>query len=99
MHFLKYILNLPPSATNMAVCGELGQLPLHLLWRERILRYWNRLCSEEIPGLLQEVFHLSFWMHQTGKTTWVTKVKELCHLKVTRLVCRLHSLHMGVDEE
>ena len=36
MHFLKYILNLPPSATNMAVCGELGQLPLHLLWRERI---------------------------------------------------------------
>ena len=77
MHFLKYILNLPLSATNMAVHGELGQLPLHLLWRERILRYWNRLCSEEIPGLHQEVFHLSFWMHQTGKTTWVTKVKEL----------------------
>ena len=43
----KYILNLPPSATNMAVCGELGQLPLHLPWRERILSYWNRLCSEE----------------------------------------------------
>ena len=30
-------LNLLPSATNMAICGELGQLPLHLLWRERIL--------------------------------------------------------------
>lgn len=77
MHFLKYILNLPPSATNMAVRGELGQLPLHLLWRERILSYWNRLSSEEIPDLLKEAFHLSFWMHQTGKTTWVTKVKEL----------------------
>ena len=77
MHFLKYILNLPPSATNMAVRGELGQLPLHLLWRERILSYWNRLCSEEIPDLLKEAFHLSFWMHQTGKTTWVTKVKEI----------------------
>ena len=37
MYFLKYTLNLPPSATNMAVYGELGQLPLHLLWRERIL--------------------------------------------------------------
>ena len=77
MHFLKYILNLPPSATNMAVRGELGQLPLHLLWREKILCYWNRLCSEEIPDLLREAFHLSTWMHQTGKTTWVTKVKEL----------------------
>ena len=67
--FCKYILNLPPSATNMAVCGELGQLPLHLLWRERILSYWNRLCSEGIPDLLREAFHLSTWMHQTGKTT------------------------------
>ena len=26
IHFHKCILNLPPSATNMAVCGELGQL-------------------------------------------------------------------------
>ena len=60
----------------MAVRGELGQLPLHLMWRERILSYWNRLCPE-IPDLLREAFHLSTWMHQTGKTTWVTKVKQL----------------------
>ena len=61
----------------MAVRGELGQLPLHLLWRQRILRYWNRLCSEEIPDLLREAFDLATWMHQSGKTTWVSKVKEL----------------------
>ena len=77
IHFLEYILNLPQSATNMAVSGELGQLPLHLLWRERILHYWNRLCSDEIPDLLREAFHLASWMHQSGKTTWVSKVKEL----------------------
>ena len=71
MHFVKYLLNLPPSATNMAVHGELRQLPLHL---QRILSYWNRLCSEEIPDLLREAFHLSTWMHQTGKTTWVTAI-------------------------
>ena len=74
IHFLKYILNLPLSATNMALHGELGQLPLHLLWRERILSYWNRLCSEETPDLLREAFHLSTWMHPT---TWVAKVKEI----------------------
>jgi len=82
IHLLKHILNLPQSATNMAVRGELGQLPLHLLWRERILPYWNRLCSEEIPDLLREAFDreafdLATWMHQSGKTTWVSKVKEL----------------------
>ena len=67
----------PQSATNMAVSGELGQLPLHLLWREMILRYWNRLCSEEITDLLREAFRLATWMHQSGNTTWVSKVKEL----------------------
>jgi len=48
----------------------------------RILRYWNRLCSEKIPDLLREAFDreafdLATWMHQSGKTTWVSKVKEL----------------------
>jgi len=38
---------------------------------------WNRLCSEDIPDLLREAFELATWMHQSGKTTWVSKVKEL----------------------
>ena len=81
IHFLKYILNLLQSATNMSVRGELGQLPLHLLWREMILRYWNRLCSEEIPDLLRETFHLHGYLHGCTNlvklATWVSKVKEL----------------------
>ena len=35
MHFLKIL----KSETNMTTYGELGQLPLHLLWIERILSY------------------------------------------------------------
>ena len=37
----------------------------------------NRHCSEEIPDLLREAFRISTWMHQTGKTIWVTTVKQL----------------------
>ena len=44
--FLKSILHLPDSTPTMAVRGELGQLPIFLLWKERILKYWNRLCSD-----------------------------------------------------
>ena len=50
--FLKSILHLPDSTPTMAVRGELGQLPIFLLWKERILKYWNRLCSENIPIFL-----------------------------------------------
>ena len=52
-HYLKFVLYLPPNATTAAIRGELGQLPIHLLWKERILRYWNRLCSEDAPVLLR----------------------------------------------
>ena len=37
-HYLKYILQLPSTATKAAVRGELGQLPVHLFWKERILK-------------------------------------------------------------
>ena len=43
------------------------------------MHYWNRFCSEEIPDLLREAcfIWLPAWMHQSGKTTWVFKVKDL----------------------
>ena len=36
-HYLKFVLYFPPNATTAAIRGELGQLPIHLLWKERIL--------------------------------------------------------------
>ena len=53
-HYLKYILQLPSTATKAAVRGELGQLPVHLFWKERILKYWFRLNKDDIPILLHE---------------------------------------------
>ena len=35
--FLRSILHLPNSAVGMVIRGELGQLPLYLWWKERIL--------------------------------------------------------------
>lgn len=34
-----YMLHLSPSATNVAVLGELSQLPIHLFWKEKMLKY------------------------------------------------------------
>ena len=59
LYFLKSILHLPSVAPNMAVFGELGQLPIHLWWKERVLKYWNRICSAYTPTLLKAAFHLS----------------------------------------
>ena len=53
--------------------GELGQLPVHLWWKEGILRYWDRLCSENMAILLKASTQLSLDMAHTGQC-WANKV-------------------------
>ena len=62
------------SAPTTAVRGELGQLPLHLWWKERILRYWDRLCSENLPILLKASTRLSVDMAHTGQCCWAQRI-------------------------
>ena len=67
LHYLKHILHVPLTASNIAVRGELGQLPIHLIWKERILSYWDRLCSNDIPMLLKEAVAQAHQLGQSGK--------------------------------
>jgi len=81
VHFLKCILNLSQSTTNMAVHWE-------LLRRERILCYWNRLCScrgDSSPS--QRGLSSKLPGYQWQKSYLI------------RLVCYLHSLLRVMDEE
>ena len=53
-----YILHLPPCATNITVHG--GQLPLQLLWKEKMLRYWDTLrCWDTGIDSVQRRFQTS----------------------------------------
>ena len=76
-HYLKYILQLLSTATKAAVRGELGQLPVHLFWKERILKYWFRLNKDDIPILLHEVLLIQQYMVHSGKICWLLKVHQL----------------------
>ena len=77
LRFLKQILHLPMSVPNMAVYGELGQLPVNLWWKERILKYWNRTCSDEAPALLRAAMNLSLQNARSGRKCWVANVATL----------------------
>ena len=62
----------------MAVRGELGQLPLHLWWKERLLKYLDKLCSEDIPLLLKDAVNLSMHYLSSGSNTnWAGKIRSL----------------------
>ena len=77
LRFLKFILHLPLSATNMAVRGELGQLPSDLWWKERILKYWNKICTQDVPQLLKAAMHLSLYNAVAGRNCWARNVATL----------------------
>ena len=77
LRFLKQVLHLPMLVPNMAVYGELGQLPVNLLWKERILKYWNRICSDKAPALLRATMNLSLHNAKFGRKCWVANVATL----------------------
>ena len=77
LRFLKAILHLLTSAPNMAVRGELGQLPIHMWWKERILKYWDRICSEEVPKLLKAAMYRSLEITQAGGKCWAQNVANI----------------------
>ena len=61
----------------MAVYGELGHLLVILWWKESILKYWNRTCSEEAPALLRAAMNLSLHNAISGRKCWVVNVDTL----------------------
>ena len=75
--FLKAILNLPLSSPNMAVLGEIGQLPINLWWKEKILKYWDRLCNQDSPKLLRMAMQLSLENDNNGNSSWVGNVATI----------------------
>ena len=77
MHYLKYILHLPKSATNVAVCGELGQFPIHLYWKESIFKYWCRVNTEEVPLHVKQAVLVQSTMLNDGKSCWLSKSQQI----------------------
>ena len=45
LKFLKHILCVKPQTSNVPVYGELGRVPLSIIRKERILKYWYKLMK------------------------------------------------------
>ena len=81
LKFLKQILKVKSQTPSAAVYGELGRVPLHVMRKERILKYWFKVkCSTNT--LLQETYlneiHVAEHCHYpTSMSFWTIKVKQL----------------------
>ena len=55
LRFLKQILGVRQQTCNMIVYGELGRVPLYLLRKVRIVKYWYKILADPFT-LLYKVY-------------------------------------------
>ena len=71
--FCKFALGVPNTATNLAVYGELGRVPLEIKRRSAIIKYWLRIVSDwNTPALLKEVYVMQI---ESG-SDWLSHIEQ-----------------------
>ena len=73
--FMKRALHVRKSTPNDAIMCELGQTPLHLVWRKLLLRFVGRLV--DLPG--HRLVKKAFEQAQQSCTPWFQKMSNWLH--------------------
>ena len=76
MKFIKRILGIRPQTTNAAVYGELGRVPLNIVRKERILKYWFKNQKSE-ESLINKLFKYQIENNNNNDAMWTDQVKNL----------------------
>ena len=81
LSFLKTVLRVKTSTTNIYVYGELGVFPLYVVRQVRVLKYWAKIVNGHFKedSLVYKVYQalLELSRAQPAAVTWVTMVKDL----------------------
>lgn len=73
----KYVLECTRRATNIAVRGELGRLPLFLEVVFNTIKYLVRLSNADCTGLICDAYIESKKLHSENKPCWFNCVDEI----------------------
>ena len=78
--FLKYVLGVPTSATNAAVYGECGRLPVKVTAILKLIKYWLKVLEMPSNRLPKNVYLMTYELTEAGRLTWASKVKNVLFL-------------------
>ena len=75
--YMRCVLNVKSTASNVIVVGECGQMPPSLYCHMNTLSYLKRLQDLPDTKIVKQVFNELNRLHLYGVKTWVTKACEL----------------------
>ena len=99
LKFLKSILCVKSSTSNMAVYGELGRFPLYISRYVRVIKYWIKLMKSD-NVLIKELYLDMMVDANRGLKNWASQVKMLLdmygfsHIWLTQHVTNLENFHI-----
>ena len=74
--FIKFILGVKGSCTNVATLGELGEYPLILHGLSSLLTFWHRISNMHNNTLVKKAIDLQAQMG-TDKSEWINTIQYL----------------------
>ena len=74
--FLKFILGINKSCTNMATLGELGEFPLQVKGVTALLSFWHRVTQMPDDTLAKQAYKYSL-ENESFQSEWIASVKFL----------------------
>ena len=76
-HYVRCVLKVKATTSNVKVIGESGQLPPSVFSHINVLSYMGRLRTLPAHTVVKRIYTELFRLHSCGLHTWVTKVLEL----------------------
>ena len=74
--FCKSILGVHTQTPNFAVYGELGRYPLSIIAKERAMKYWVKVRSND-ENLIGKIYNEQNLITNRSHTLWVNKIRQM----------------------
>lgn len=75
--FIRCVLHVKSTTSNIIVEGETGQIPPSVYAKVNVICYLERLQSLKSNTIVKQVYHDLLRLHECGHNTWVTRACEL----------------------
>ena len=78
LKYYKLVLGLKQRTPSCMVYGELGELPVDISVRSRVLIYWAKIINEKTEKFSNIIYRLLFVLHQRGvySSKWILTVEK-----------------------
>ena len=77
LKFCRFLLGVNSNASNQAVLGECGRLPLCCFYFKRCVTFWLKLLEMDEHRYPKACYNMLKRLDDAGRITWATYIKKL----------------------